>query len=74
MVLCEWKDFSTETETYTKERFEREMDDEFEAMIVDETGFPTFIWTVNYVILVTKRSKIIEEVEFTKYPRNPVCE
>lgn len=74
MILCEWKDFSTETEIYTKERFENEINDEFEAMIMDEDDFPSFIWTTNYVILVTKRSKIVEEVEFKQYPRNPVCE
>jgi hypothetical protein len=74
MILCEWQDFSTETETYTREKFESIVNDEFEAMMVDENHFPSYIWTVNYVCIVTKRSKILEEVEFKTIPRNPVCE
>lgn len=74
MVLCEWKDFSTESETFTQERFEKMVNDEFEAMLVDETGFPQYIWTVNYVVIVTKRTKLLEEVELKKIQRNPVCE
>ncbi|MFX3622750.1 MAG: hypothetical protein ACE3JP_01570 [Ectobacillus sp.] len=74
MILCEWQDFSTETETFTQEKFEEIVGDEFDAMMVDETGFPMYIWTSNYVCIVTKRSKIVEEVEFKTIPRNPVCE
>ncbi len=73
-MLCEWRDFSTETETYTLERFESLIGDEFEAMQIDSDGFPKCIWTTNFVVLVTKRIKILEEVDFTKIPRNPVCD
>ncbi|MGL4522893.1 MAG: hypothetical protein ACRCWQ_10115 [Bacilli bacterium] len=73
MLVCEWKDFQTDNEFFTKEKFERLVDDEFEAMMLDEHGFPQYIWTDNYVVLVTVRSKIIDEIAFDKIQRNPVC-
>ncbi|MGL4820296.1 MAG: hypothetical protein ACRC5C_09965 [Bacilli bacterium] len=74
MLLCDWRDFSTESETYTRERFEEIVGDEFEAMMVDEHGFPKYIWTVNQVIIVTVRKRIVEDVAFDSIPRNPVCQ
>ena len=40
MMYCEWKSFSTDTETYTQEIFEETVGDEFEAMMFkdDEIG------------------------------------
>ncbi|MFB6468898.1 hypothetical protein ACE38V_19270 [Cytobacillus sp. Hz8] len=75
MILCEWRDFSTDTETYTLERFEEIMNDEFEAMLVQENeNIPSYIWTSNYVVIVKKYQKLIMDVSFEKIPRNPVCE
>ena len=33
MMLCEWRTFSTDSETYSQETFEKAVGDEFEAMI-----------------------------------------
>ncbi|MCP8968824.1 hypothetical protein [Ectobacillus ponti] len=74
MICCEWQSFATEAETYTRDKFENIIGDKFEAMLVDDQGFPSYIWTANFVCIVTKRSKIVEEVEFRTIPRNPVCE
>lgn len=75
MMLCEWKDFSTDEETYTQELFEEMIGDEFEAMMYKEhTDIPSYIWTVNFVVIVKSRTKFINEVGFEKIPRNPVCD
>lgn len=75
MIICEWKTFSTDTETYTQKTFEDLIGDEFEAMMVKENdNIPSYIWTVNYVIFVKKYSKILSDITFEKIPRNPVCE
>lgn len=75
MIICEWKTFSTDTETYSQEMFEELIGDEFEAMMYkDENDIPSYIWTVNYVIIVKKSSKILSDIKFEKIPRNPVCE
>lgn len=75
MILCNWKSFSTDTETYTLEAFEEAVGDEFEAMMFKDTdSIPTVIWTLNYVIIVKKISRITNEIYFEKIPRNPVCE
>lgn len=75
MMLCEWKSFSTDSETYTQEAFEETVGDEFEAMMYkDNENIPSYIWTVNYVILVKKYSKVLTDISFEKIPRNPVCE
>jgi hypothetical protein len=75
MIICEWKTFSTDTETYTQKVFEKLIEDEFEAMMVKENDpLPSYIWTVNYVIVVKKCSKILSDISFEKIPRNPVCE
>ncbi|WP_251033739.1 hypothetical protein [Bacillus sp. ISL-75] len=36
MMVCEWKTFSTDSETYTLEVFEEAVGDEFEAMYFKE--------------------------------------
>lgn len=75
MILCTWKSFSTDTDTYTLEAFEEVIGDKFEAMIMRKNEeIPTVIWTVNYVIIVKRLSRITNEVYFEKIPRNPVCE
>jgi hypothetical protein len=75
MMLCEWKSFSSDSETYTQETFEETVGDEFEAMMFkDNENIPSYIWTVNYVIIVKKYSKVLTDISFEKIPRNPVCE
>jgi hypothetical protein len=75
MMLCEWKSFSTDSETYTQETFEETVGDEFEAMLFkDNENIPSYIWTVNFVIIVKKYSKVLTDISFEKIPRNPVCE
>jgi hypothetical protein len=75
MMLCEWKSFSTDSETYTQESFEETVGDEFEAMMFkDNETIPSYIWTVNFVIKVKKYSKVLTDISFEKIPRNPVCE
>ncbi|MEH6994723.1 hypothetical protein V7075_18760 [Neobacillus drentensis] len=75
MMLCEWKSFSTDSETYTQETFEDTVGDEFEAMMFkDNESIPSYIWTVNFVIIVKKYSKVLTDISFEKIPRNPVCE
>ena len=75
MMVCEWKSFSTDSETYTQETFEETVGDEFEAMMFkDDENIPSYIWTVNFVIIVKKYSKVLTDISFEKIPRNPVCE
>ncbi|WP_078553989.1 hypothetical protein [Bacillus alkalicellulosilyticus] len=75
MILCEWKNFSTDTETYTQDVFEELVEDEFEAMMFEEgTDFPAYIWTVNYVCLIKKNTRMISDIQITKIHRNPVCQ
>ncbi|WP_075980235.1 hypothetical protein [Bacillus massilinigeriensis] len=75
MIICEWKTFSTDSETYTKELFEETVGDEFEAMMFREgEDIPVYIWTVNYVIIVQKNSKLFTDISFEKIPRNPYCD
>jgi hypothetical protein len=75
MMLCEWTEFATDAETYTLEVFEETIGDEFEAMMLRENEeIPSYIWTVNYVVIVKKSTKFINDVSFEKIPRNPVCE
>jgi hypothetical protein len=75
MIKCEWVTFSTDTETYTLETFEEAVGDEFEAMMIKENeSIPAVIWTVNYVIIVKKCSRITNDIYFEKVFRNPVCE
>jgi hypothetical protein len=75
MMICEWKNFSTDSETYSIEAFEAAVGDEFEAMLFKENEeIPSYIWTVNYVIIVKRCSKLFTDISFEKIPRNPVCE
>lgn len=75
MIICDWKTFTTDTETYTQDVFEKLIEDEFEAMMIHNNDpLPSYIWTVNYVIIVKKCSKVISDITFEKIPRNPVCE
>jgi hypothetical protein len=67
--------FSTDSETYTQETFEETVGDEFEAMLFkDNENIPSYIWTVNFVIIVKKYSKVLTDISFEKIPRNPFCE
>lgn len=75
MILCEWKDFSTDTETYTQQMFEEVVGDEFDAMMIEEgKEIPSYIWTVNYVCSIKPNSKMYSDISITKIRRNPVCE
>jgi hypothetical protein len=75
MMVCEWRPFSTDTETFSREAFEELIEDEFEAMMFKDTDdIPAYIWTVNYVIRVKRSSKFFTDLAFEKIPRNPVCE
>lgn len=75
MLVCEWRDFSTDAEVFTREIFEETVGDEFEAMMFKEDDqIPSYIWTVNFVIIVKRSSKILTDISFEKIPRNPVCE
>ncbi|WP_312469433.1 hypothetical protein [Neobacillus sp.] len=75
MMVCEWKTFSTDSETYTLEVFEETVGDEFEAMMFkDNENIPAYIWTINYVIIVKRYSKVLTDISFEKIPRNPVCD
>ncbi|WP_019156449.1 hypothetical protein [Robertmurraya massiliosenegalensis] len=74
MIICEWRAFSTDTETYTQALFENLMEDKFEAMMLkDNDPIPSYIWTKNYVIHIRKNSKILTDISFEKVPRNPDC-
>jgi hypothetical protein len=75
MMVCEWQDFSTDAEAFTLEVFEETVGDEFEAMMFKENeDIPSYIWTVNFVVMVKKSSRILTDITFEKIPRNPVCE
>ncbi|WP_066304682.1 hypothetical protein [Bacillus sp. FJAT-29814] len=75
MMVCEWKDFSTDAEVYTQDVFEDLIGDEFEAMMFkDDDTIPAYIWTVNFVIIVKRSSKVLTDISFDKIPRNPICE
>ncbi|WP_042355724.1 hypothetical protein [Bacillus rubiinfantis] len=75
MLVCEWNNFSTDAEVYTQEVFEEIIGDEFEAMMFkDDDKIPSYIWTVNFVIIVKRSSKVLTDISFEKIPRNPVCE
>lgn len=76
MMLCEWRDFSTDVEGYTREIFEDLIGDEFEAMMYknDADTFPSYIWTVNFVVILKRNARMYNDLSFIKIPRNPVCE
>ncbi|WLR42448.1 hypothetical protein LC087_17375 [Bacillus carboniphilus] len=75
MILCEWKDFHTDAETYTQEVFEDLIGDEFEAMMIkEEEKIPSYIWTVNFVVIIKRSARMFNDISFEKIPRNPVCE
>ncbi|WP_137744411.1 hypothetical protein [Robertmurraya siralis] len=74
MIICEWRAFSTDTETYTQADFEKLVGDDFEAMMFkDDDPIPSYIWTKNYVFHIRKNSKILTDISFEKIPRNPDC-
>ncbi|WP_019241799.1 MULTISPECIES: hypothetical protein [Bacillus] len=75
MMVCEWKPFTTDMKTYTREDIEELTGDEFEAMRFDEGAeFPSIIWTTNFVCIVKENARMISDISITKIPRNPVCE
>lgn len=75
MMYCEFRPFSTDTETYTKDMIEDVIGDEFEAMMFKEDeNLPAYIWTVNYVVIIKRSTKFLTDISFEKIPRNPVCE
>ncbi|MGM9926841.1 MAG: hypothetical protein ACI35P_02730 [Bacillus sp. (in: firmicutes)] len=74
MLLCEWKPFSTDLQTYnSKEEFEELIGDRFEAMMFDEKEeLPSYIWTENFVCIIKKSTRMISDISITKIPREPV--
>ncbi|UOE92542.1 MULTISPECIES: hypothetical protein [Bacillaceae] len=75
MILCEWKNFSTDTETYTLELFEQLVEDEFEAMLIEEgNDIPSYVWTSNFVCIIKVNTRMFSDIQITKIQRNPVCE
>ncbi|ARK29567.1 hypothetical protein [Halalkalibacter krulwichiae] len=74
MIVCEWKDFSTDTEVYTQKIFEELVNDEFEAMMFIDHSIPDYIWTSNFVCIIKRGTRMIDEISITKIPRNPVCQ
>lgn len=75
MILCEWKEFSTDTEIYTQEMFEKLVEDKFDAMLFEKgKDFPSFIWTTNYICIIKKNARMYNDISITKIQRNPVCE
>ncbi|WP_080844733.1 hypothetical protein [Cytobacillus gottheilii] len=73
MMVYEWKTFVTDREEYTQTSFEALIGDVFECMMFTEDDhIPSYIWTVNYVIIVKRSSKIFTDITFDKVPRNPV--
>lgn len=73
-MVCKWKTFSTDSETYTQETFEKTVGDRFEAMMLKENEeLPSYIWTMNYVIILKRYSSVLTDISFEKVPRNPVC-
>jgi hypothetical protein len=73
---CEWIPFSTDTENYTQETFEALVGDEFEAMMFEGEGqeIPSYIWTVNFVCIIKRSTRMYNDISITKIPRNPACE
>lgn len=74
MMVYEWKPFATDTEEYTQASFEVLVNDGFESMMFKgDDPIPSYIWTVNYVVIVKRSSKIMTDITFEKIPRNPAC-
>ncbi len=75
-LFCEWRSFSTDTETYTQETFEDLVGDEFEAMMFEKEDqeIPSYIWTTNFVCIIKRSTRMINDISVTKIPRNPACE
>ncbi|WP_416148882.1 hypothetical protein ACM26V_21855 [Salipaludibacillus sp. HK11] len=74
-LFCEWRTFSTDTETYTQETFEDLVGDEVEAMMFEEDHeIPSYIWTSNFVCIIKRSTRMINDISVTKIPRNPACE
>lgn len=72
MILKEWKDFGTDAEFYTKSSFEKQVDDVFEAMCLEEgKDIPNYIWTKQYVVVIKNNTRMINDVSFIKIPRDP---
>ena len=67
-MVCEWKTFSTDSETYTQETFEEAVGDRFEAMMFKEKEeIPAYIWTVNYVIMLKRYSSVLTTFHLKRY-------
>ncbi|ADU29067.1 hypothetical protein [Evansella cellulosilytica] len=75
-MLCEWVSFSTDTEMYTQDIFEDLVGDEFEAMMFEDEGhdIPSYIWTTNFVCVIKRSTRLINDISILKIPRNPGCQ
>lgn len=71
MILTKWKEFGTDSE-YGKTIFEEQSDDNFEALYLKEgEDIPSYIWTNRYLVIVKSNMRMINNVSFLKFPRNP---
>ena len=79
MVKFEWVDFTIEDlsidecEIFTKEKFEKMLQDKFVAVDIDDDGFPKYIWTERFVVGILKRHRLMGQVAMAVFPRNPDC-
>jgi hypothetical protein len=77
MIEYSWINFSIYDltddieEIYTKEKFEKMVDDKYVAMEIEETGKPKFIWTENYVFIILRYTRMMGQLAIVGSPRNP---
>jgi hypothetical protein len=77
VITYQWVDFtifdlsSDEELHYTQRKFEEMVDDKFEAMELDEEGFPKYIWTTKYVFSILTKNRLMGQLAIVGVPRNP---
>lgn len=72
MIVDNWKDLITEADILSQSDFESQINDTFEAMMIeDDKEIPTSIWISNYVIQIKQSSRMYKDLTFVKMPRNP---
>ncbi len=73
-TINEWVDFNVlmgyETKRFTKEDFERIVNDKFIAVKVNQQNKPQLIWTDNYVCSI-KFEAFEDDSPVMVFPRNP---
>ncbi|RCW73112.1 hypothetical protein [Saliterribacillus persicus] len=72
MIFYQWKNFQSDTDVYTQAIFEKEVGDEFEAMMYEANStIPKWIWTKHFVIQLKSNARMYQDISFVKIPRNP---